>query len=149
MTKSIAIQKIDFTCTKCGECCKNLDKNRVFMLFPVDIPKLTKALNISREDLISRYIEKSLIETKEGNYLEVYFVKPAANGHCPFLKEDNLCGVQEHKPEQCIRTPFGIAWSENRNSLYECLKEANIPEEYSTVNVDKELFETLRDGYSA
>jgi len=87
-----AFTKID--CLKCGNCCKTLKP--VFL--ETDIVRIATHLNISKEELIEKYLEQD----EEGNW------QPNTLP-CPFFStEDYTCMVYSVRPIDCedIRIPI-------------------------------------------
>ena len=84
-----AFSKID--CLQCANCCKNYSPR---FKMP-DIKRISKWLGMKESELITKY----LIMDTEGDY--VTKSKP-----CPFLGEDNFCGIYEARPSDCHRFPY-------------------------------------------
>lgn len=79
-----------FECTKCGKCCK---WDGVVNLTSEDIDRLAKHEGMEKQEYIDKY-------TNDGDTL-----KDKENSkECVYLK-DNLCSVQDKKPEQCEKFP--------------------------------------------
>jgi len=49
---------------------------------------------------------------KEGDFIETYLKLDADGDYvaktapCPFLGEDNLCGIYDQRPSDCVRFPY-------------------------------------------
>ena len=84
-----AFSKID--CLQCANCCKNYSPR---FKMP-DIKRISKWLGMKESDLISTFLTMD----SEGDY--VTKSKP-----CPFLGEDNFCGIYEARPSDCHRFPY-------------------------------------------
>lgn len=89
-------------CKQCGFCCKNLRKYSV-MIFPEDIRKLSKKLEITEDKFVESYCEFNDM-LFEDEWIQICYLK-TDNTDCPFLRE-NLCTVHLQKPVQCKRTPY-------------------------------------------
>ena len=78
-------------CLLCANCCKNYSPR-----FKVpDIKRISKHLKMKE----GAFIEKYLVLDNEGDY--VVKTKP-----CPFLGNDNYCGIYEVRPSDCRRFPY-------------------------------------------
>lgn len=84
-----AFSKID--CLECANCCKNYSPR---FKMP-DIRRIARRLRMKEMDFISKY----LLMDSDGDY--VVTSKP-----CPFLGEDNFCGIYEDRPRDCSRYPY-------------------------------------------
>ncbi|MDX2163715.1 MAG: YkgJ family cysteine cluster protein [bacterium] len=76
-------------CTQCANCCRSLD----VCLIPPDIDRLSTALVIPIEDVITRYADEAA-----GAAQGEWALLPAHP--CPFLK-GNLCSIYQHRPNAC------------------------------------------------
>jgi Fe-S-cluster containining protein len=77
-------------CTQCGNCCRSLMIN----VDEVDATRLSKHLQLDKEDFYNRYVERS----SQGS-LAVMNAIP-----CHFLHE-NKCTVYEARPKECREFP--------------------------------------------
>lgn len=84
-----AFERID--CMKCANCCRHYSPR----FKPPDIRRIAKYLKISETELISKYLHRD----EEGDY--VVNILP-----CPFLGEDNACGIYDVRPSDCERFPY-------------------------------------------
>lgn len=84
-----AFEKID--CLQCANCCKNYSPR----FKTPDIKRISKFLGMKEGTFIETYLT---LDT-EGDY--VVKTKP-----CPFLGEDNYCGIYEARPSDCHRFPY-------------------------------------------
>ena len=83
-----------YTCTRCGTCCKWPGHVR---LVDDEATKIAQFLKISTEDFIDKYTE--LTDDRKGlSIIEKAF------GHCYFLTEDG-CAINDVKPQQCKDFP--------------------------------------------
>lgn len=84
-------------CKKCGLCCK--------WLLVATLPK--------GGELDWDYIKaRDLIAVDRGNFISLYI-----NAPCKYLTDNNLCSIQDSKPESCLDFPSnkdealpGCAW---------------------------------------
>ena len=115
------MKPIKFLCTKCGDCCKT-----------------DGIVNLKRNELhsISNYLNEPLKKVKEKYNIkdisnEDFVLVVTGRKGCPFLK-NNLCSLQEVKPEQCKKYPF---WpGQNFEKESEFCEGINHPDgEYFTV----------------
>ena len=84
-----AFEKID--CTKCANCCKNYSPR----FKTPDIKRISKHLKMKEGDFIEKYLRLD----EDGDYV-------VKSSPCPFLGEDNLCGIYEVRPSDCHRFPY-------------------------------------------
>jgi len=83
-----AFDKID--CMACANCCKTTGP----MLLSADIARISKKLKLSE----SAFVETYLVRDNDGDF--VFKSMP-----CPFLHEDNACGIYEYRPKACREFP--------------------------------------------
>jgi Fe-S-cluster containining protein len=81
-------EKID--CLACANCCKTISPAIYFS----DIRRMAAKMKITTSDFINRFLS----EDEEGSY--VFKHTP-----CPFLGEDNFCGIYEFRPKACREYP--------------------------------------------
>jgi len=84
-----AFSEID--CLQCARCCKNYSPR----FKGPDIKRLSKSLQMKETAFIEKYLEYD----EDGDYI-------AVSAPCPFLGEDNKCGVYEDRPSDCRRFPY-------------------------------------------
>ncbi len=84
-----AFTRID--CLTCANCCKNYSPR----FKTPDIKRISKYLKMRESDFIERYLTLD----EEGDYVSKQ--KP-----CPFLGEDNHCGIYDQRPSDCHRFPY-------------------------------------------
>ena len=89
-----------FGCTQCGNCCRNHGEYSFVYLMPSEVEAIAKHLGLSRRELLAKHCEKV------DGAVTIRTDSPA----CPFLQEDNRCGIYPVRPKQCATWPF---WSEN------------------------------------
>jgi Fe-S-cluster containining protein len=84
-----AFSKID--CLQCAACCKNYSPR----FKTPDIKRISKHLKMKE----SAFIDKYLNLDNEGDYV-------TKSSPCPFLGNDNYCGIYEQRPSDCHRFPY-------------------------------------------
>jgi len=77
-------------CTACGNCCRKIRPT----VREKDIKKLSKSLNITPDQFVTKYVDKDEDGDNILNQLP-----------CPFLK-DNKCSHYESRPEDCKSYPY-------------------------------------------
>lgn len=89
-----------FSCTQCGNCCKNHGDYSYVYLAEKDIEAIAAHLELPRERFLRDYCRR------EDGWVTLRMDQPA----CPFLQADNRCGIYPVRPKQCATWPF---WAEN------------------------------------
>lgn len=90
-----------FHCTECGKCCKHRSD---ILLTARDVYNMSKELNISIKELISKYCDVYL---GEDSHIPIVRILPRGNvERCPFLKS-NKCLIHKAKPTICAMFPIG------------------------------------------
>ncbi len=84
-----AFQKID--CQTCGNCCKNHSPR----FKTPDIKRISKHLRLKESEFIETYLRLD----EDGDYV----VKSTP---CPFLGNNNFCGIYDVRPSDCARYPY-------------------------------------------
>ena len=84
-----AFAKID--CLLCANCCRNYSPR----FKTPDIKRISKHLKMKEGDFIETYLRLD----EEGDYV-------ANSKPCPFLGEDNYCGIYDNRPSDCVRFPY-------------------------------------------
>lgn len=84
-----AFKKID--CLQCANCCKRYSPR----FKTPDIKRISRHLKMKE----GAFIEKYLRLDEEGDYV-------VRSSPCPFLGEDNRCGIYEARPSDCERFPY-------------------------------------------
>jgi Fe-S-cluster containining protein len=84
-----AFKKIN--CLECAACCKNYSPR----FKTPDIKRISKHLKMRESEFIDAYLQLD----EDGDYV----VKSTP---CPFLGVDNLCGIYDVRPSDCIRFPY-------------------------------------------
>ena len=97
-----------FECTRCGNCCRNHGDYQYVYLTEVELERIPAFLGLERQEFIARYCTK-----EPGSFHSLRMDQPA----CPFLAEDQTCGIYPVRPFQCATWPF---WDENlKKSVWE------------------------------
>jgi len=133
--------KIDFECEKCGECCRGFSEELGIVLFPDDIYRIPKMLNISSEVFKKKYCYQEEMITKFKR-LTIYMLKDI-NGKCIFLNESNLCEIHEFKPIQCLKGPINIYWDYKMWCNCKKIKTIKLPDDWTTEEEDLKLISTF------
>lgn len=89
-----------FSCTQCGNCCRNHGDYTYVYLAEHDVEAIARHLGLPRRRFLERYCRQ------EDGWVTLRMDAPA----CPFLEEDNRCGIYPVRPKQCATWPF---WEEN------------------------------------
>ena len=89
-----------FTCTRCGNCCRNHGDYAFVYLAEADVSAIARHLGLSREDFLRTHCQ-----TVDG-WVTLRMDSPA----CPFLEAGQTCAIYPVRPKQCATWPF---WKEN------------------------------------
>jgi Fe-S-cluster containining protein len=92
-----------FECQRTGNCCKTHGEYAFIYVAKADVSAMSAVLNISEAEFLEKYC------AEDNGYTIVRMDEPA----CPFLTEENACGVYQARPKQCATWPF---WKENMSS---------------------------------
>lgn len=92
-----------FGCTKSGNCCRNHGEYSYVYLMPPEVTALAGHLELDEDVFLERYTHQ------EEGWTLLRMDEP----QCPFLTEENTCGVYSARPRQCRTWPF---WEENLKS---------------------------------
>jgi Fe-S-cluster containining protein len=84
-----AFRRID--CLQCANCCKNYSPR----FKTPDIKRIASHLKMRESEFIDRYLRLD----EDGDYV----VKSTP---CPFLGNDNRCGIYDVRPSDCERFPY-------------------------------------------
>ncbi len=84
-----AFEKID--CLTCGNCCKKFSPR----FKTPDIKRISRHLKMKESDFIETYLRID----GDGDYV-------VKSSPCPFLGQDNRCGIYEVRPSDCERFPY-------------------------------------------
>ena len=119
--KVTARERIAFSCTDCGACCKNVRDS--LLLTPLDAYRLINFLQ--KEGIKTQPMEtlENIAELTRGFY--VYVLKTANNGVCTFLK-DNRCTVYAARPFTYRVYPFSPNFKADGSADWElCLEQSH------------------------
>lgn len=89
-----------FSCTQCGNCCRNHGDYTYVYLAEADVLAIAGHLGLTRQAFLEAWCRE------EDGWITLRMDDPA----CPFLEEDNRCGIYPVRPKQCATWPF---WNEN------------------------------------
>ena len=85
-----------FRCTQCGNCCRNHGEYAYVYLTRRDLADIPVYLGLERTEFLARYC------VAEDGWISLRMDRPA----CPFLTDDNRCGIYPVRPKQCQTWPF-------------------------------------------
>lgn len=104
-----------FSCTRCGNCCRNHGDYAYVYLAPADVSAIARHLGMPEPEFLSSYCQT------EGGWVSLRMDRPA----CPFLEPGNTCAIYPVRPKQCATWPF---WKENlRRATWEGEVKADCP----------------------
>ena len=81
----------NINCLTCANCCKNYSPR----FKATDVKRISKVMQMKEGVFIETYLRLD----EDGDYVTT--TKP-----CPFLGEDNYCGIYEDRPSDCMRFPY-------------------------------------------
>ncbi|MBD3334836.1 MAG: hypothetical protein GF355_04920 [Candidatus Eisenbacteria bacterium] len=87
---------LQFSCTRCGQCCRDREDPTFVFLEEDDILRLAECLGVSGRRIIQGYTEL----TDDG------YVLKRRNGACIFYDESIGCRIYPARPMQCRTWPF-------------------------------------------
>jgi len=104
-----------FSCTRCGNCCRNHGAYTYVYLAPRDVSAIARHLGLGEGAFVARYCQV------EDGWTSLRMDSPA----CPFLEPGNTCAIYPVRPKQCATWPF---WKENlARSTWEGEVKADCP----------------------
>jgi Fe-S-cluster containining protein len=104
-----------FSCTRCGNCCRNHGAYTYVYLAPRDVSAIARHLGLEEGVFVARYCQI------EDGWTSLRMDSPA----CPFLEPGNTCAIYPVRPKQCATWPF---WKENlERSTWEGEVKADCP----------------------
>ncbi|MFZ1806736.1 MAG: YkgJ family cysteine cluster protein [Cyclobacteriaceae bacterium] len=80
----------EIDCLDCANCCKTTSP----IFYETDIDRAAKALRVKPGDFVEKYLR--IDEDKD------YVLKSSP---CPFLDDENYCGIYESRPKACREYP--------------------------------------------
>lgn len=89
-----------FSCTRCGNCCRNHGAYTYVYLADADVSAIARHLGMEQGAFLEAYCQR------EDGWVTLRMDSPA----CPFLEEGNTCAIYPVRPKQCATWPF---WKEN------------------------------------
>ena len=89
-----------FSCTRCGNCCRNHGDYAYVYLAPADVSAIARHLGLEPRVFLKDYCQA------EDGWVTLRMDSPA----CPFLQEGRTCAIYPVRPKQCATWPF---WTEN------------------------------------
>lgn len=117
-------QKVDFHCTCCGACCRQIEN--AVMLESLDAFRLACYFRETGnqiqtvESILTAYTEPKLLM---GLDYPIFLLKTAGPEQaCVFLK-DNRCSIQSAKPRVCRLYPFSVSEAHGKKFSYVLSKE--------------------------
>ena len=95
---------LQFSCTRCGNCCVTHGEAAYIYLSSTDVDRLALHFGLSREQFLDQHC------ARDEDYTWLDAPQPA----CPYLDGERRCSVYEARPTQCRTWPF---WKENLDEL--------------------------------
>lgn len=92
-----------FSCSKCGECCRNFGGDRAVLLTAMDITKISNYFGMNGNSFRDQYCESSPTIKEITGFSVIKLI--SRDGNCVFIGDDNLCIIQAVKPFQCAISP--------------------------------------------
>ncbi len=124
-----------FDCNKCGKCCRNFGPDIGVRFLPTDVARVAKGLSLTKAEFYRKYL--TIRGEKIENHDFYYFALESKSSDCPFVLEDDTCGIHDFKPEQCIRGPYGILYPTAVSTDYDCAKDLIVPDTWDTRQDDQ------------
>ena len=106
---------LKFSCTGCGNCCRDT----VVCLTDADIQRIISGTGKRAETFVEFYGEDGVELPKSSPFWITFGDKFAVmalrstRGHCIFLDQENRCTIYEHRPVTCRQHPFDIRLSKS------------------------------------
>lgn len=131
-------------CLKCGKCCISNDmlSGSAVIIFPSDIPSISKGLGISSIAFLKDYCKKMTLPSG----LIIYVLNNLTE-RCMFLTSDNLCSIHSFKPIQCKKAPYNFFFKHQNWNHLPCIHD-NLLYESNSYLSDRILAIELIDGYN-
>ncbi len=128
---------LKFSCTQCGNCCRNHGEYAFVYLMPSEVASIAAWLGLSRAEFLARHC------TRKDGAVTLRTDSPA----CPFLQSDQRCGIYPVRPTQCATWPF---WRENldqavwEDEVRACCPGAGKGEMHSAAEIERIAGEDAR-----
>lgn len=120
-------------CNGCSSCCQDMGQS--IWLDPYDIYQLTKNLEKTMEELLTREIE---LHVEDGLILPNLKMVGECAPHCGFLNEEGRCNIHGFRPGYCRLFPLGRNYEEDKLTYF-VLKDACLAPNKSKVKISKWL----------
>ena len=88
---------VDFTCRRCGACCRI--KDGIVRVSDAEVARIAAFLGMGEDAFIAN-------ETEIAPDRSSLMLKSRADGSCVYLTADNLCVINPVKPDKCRTFPF-------------------------------------------
>ncbi|MBR3810745.1 MAG: YkgJ family cysteine cluster protein [Agathobacter sp.] len=120
-------------CNGCSSCCQDMGQS--IWLDPYDIYQLTKNLEKTMEELLTREIE---LHVEDGLILPNLKMVGESSPQCGFLNEAGRCSIHGFRPGYCRLFPLGRNYEEDKLTYF-VLKDACLAPNKSKVKISKWL----------
>lgn len=132
-------------CLKCGRCCQTPgDEEYSVIIFPSDLERIAKCLDLTKKEFVNKYCNKHLLQT-ENNSITLYMLKSVGK-RCVFLTSQNLCYIYKDRPFQCKNAPYNFFAKMGIWENMPCLDQQYLAQCDSSEN-DRKMIEELMMGY--
>ena len=91
------VNQDDFHCRRCGACCRI--KDGIVRVSEAEVARIAAFLGMSEGEFIER-------ETELAPDRKSLVLKSRLDGSCAYLTADNLCNINQVKPDKCRTFPF-------------------------------------------
>ena len=124
-----------FSCTQCGNCCRNHGDYNYVYLTEAEVRAIAAHLETTEKAFLAEHC------VLEEGWITLRMDAPA----CPFLQADNRCAIYPVRPKQCATWPF---WSENldeatwKGPVKDCCPGIDEGPLYSAEEVERTAAET-------
>ena len=88
----------EFTCRRCGACCRI--KDGIVRVSDAEVARIAAFLGMPEADFIAN-------ETEVAPDRKSLVLKSRPDGSCAYLTADSLCRINPVKPDKCRTFPFG------------------------------------------
>lgn len=101
---------LSFNCTGCGNCCRGT----VICVTDEDVRRLVEGTRRPIDEIVHFASPHEIAFDKRHPWWVRFERRKAVmtlrrrRGNCSFLRDDNLCGVYEHRPLVCRQHPFDV-----------------------------------------